>query len=164
MRTTKIHEGLTKTKEKHTVNFRMIRPTEQNFSAPIINTTKLGLFKLSSYSSLLNVNRRNNHFLYSSTVIEDYSPIRETASPIAEPLSPNTNTVTNTSTNTNANVNTKTNRERTKSPSMAESLISSTNTDSNITSVLNYNNEGILLLYLTITPGAYKLTDIAEKK
>ena len=136
MKTTKIHEGLTKTKEKHTVNFRMIRPTEQfNFSAPIINRTKFGLFKLSSYSSVFNVNRRNNHFLYASAVIEDDLLIRETASPIAAPLSPNTNTVTYTSTNTNANTNTKTNREKTKPPSMAEPLISSTNTDSNITSL-----------------------------
>ena len=31
-----------------------------------------------------------------------------------------------------------------------------------ITSVLNYNNEGIPLLYSTITPGAYELTEIGE--
>ena len=34
--------------------------------------------------------------------------------------------------------------------------------DSNITSVLNYNYKGIPLLYSTITPGVYELTDIAE--
>ena len=32
----------------------------------------------------------------------------------------------------------------------------------NITSVLNYNFKGVPLLYSTITPGAYELTDIAE--
>ena len=38
----KIHDALTKTKEEHTFNFRMIKPTEKfNFSEPILNTTKL---------------------------------------------------------------------------------------------------------------------------
>ena len=32
----------------------------------------------------------------------------------------------------------------------------------NITSILNYNYKGIPLLYSTVTPGAYELTDIAE--
>ena len=32
----------------------------------------------------------------------------------------------------------------------------------NITSILNHNYKGIPLLYSTITPGAYELTDIAE--
>ena len=32
----------------------------------------------------------------------------------------------------------------------------------NITSILKYNYKGIPLLYSTITPGAYELTDIAE--
>ena len=37
----KIHEALTKTKEDHTLIFRMIKPTEKfNFSEPILNTTK----------------------------------------------------------------------------------------------------------------------------
>ena len=45
---------------------------------------------------------------------------------------------------------------------LAEPLISNNNTDSNITSVLNYNFKGIPLLYSTITPGAYELTEIAE--
>ena len=67
----KIHEALTKTKEQHTLNFRMIKPTEKfNFSEPILNTTKLGLIRLSVYNSVFNVNR-NNQFLYASTVIED---------------------------------------------------------------------------------------------
>ena len=36
-----IREVLTKTKEEHTLNFRMIKPTEKfNFSEPIRNTTK----------------------------------------------------------------------------------------------------------------------------
>ena len=147
----KIHEALIKTKEEHTLNFRMTRATEKiNFSEPILNTTKLGLIRLSVYNSVFNVNRRNIKILYISTVIEDASPIREPASPIAEPLSTNTKTITNTNTNTN--------RERAKPPAMAEPLIS----NSNITSVLNYNYKGIPLLYSTITPGAYELTAIAE--
>ena len=37
-----IHEALTKTKEEHTLNFRMIKPIENfNFSEPILNTTKI---------------------------------------------------------------------------------------------------------------------------
>ena len=68
----KIHEALTKTKEEYTLNFRMLKPTEKfNFSEPILNTTKLGLIRLSVYNSVFNVNRRNNQFLYASTVIED---------------------------------------------------------------------------------------------
>ena len=65
-----IHEALTKTKEEHTLNFRMIKPTEKfNFSEPILNTTKLGLIRLSVYNSVFNVNRRNNQFLYSNSNI-----------------------------------------------------------------------------------------------
>ena len=83
---------------------------------------------------MFNVNRRNNQFLYACTVIEEEA-IRELASPIREPASP-----------------------------IAEPLSSNNNnnTDSNITSVLNYNCNGIPLLYSTITTGAYELTDIAE--
>ena len=113
----------------------MIKPTEKfNFNEPILNTTKLGLIRLSVYNSVFNVNRRNNQFLYAKTVIEGEgirelaSPIREPASLIAEPLSSKNNN----------------------------------NTDSNITSVLNYNYKGIPLLYSTNTPGEYELTDIAE--
>ena len=66
-----IHDALTKTKEEHKLNFRMIKPTEKfNFSEPIINTTKLGLIRLSLYNTVFNVIRRNNRFLYASTVIE----------------------------------------------------------------------------------------------
>ena len=37
----KIHEALATTKEEHTLNFRMIKPTEKfNFSKSILNTTK----------------------------------------------------------------------------------------------------------------------------
>ena len=40
----------TKTKEEHTPNFRMIKPTEKfNFRESILNTTKLDLIRLSSY-------------------------------------------------------------------------------------------------------------------
>ena len=68
----KIHDALTKTKEEYTLNLGMIKPTEKfNFSEPIPNTTKLGLIRLSVYNSVFNVNRRNNQFLYASTVIED---------------------------------------------------------------------------------------------
>ena len=60
-----IHEALTKTKEEHTLNFRMIKPTEKfNFSEPILNSSKLGLIRLSVYNSMFNVNRRDNQFIY----------------------------------------------------------------------------------------------------
>ena len=122
----KIHEALTKTKEEHTLNFRMIKPTEKfNFSEPILITTKLGLNRLSVYNSVFNLNRRNNQFLYASTVIED-----DEALPRALSSDPNLNPIS------------------TSSP--------------NITSILNHNYKGIPLLYSTITPGAYELTDIAE--
>ena len=121
-----IHEALTKTKDEYTLNFRMIKPTEKfNFSEPIINTTKLGLIRLSVYNSVFNVNRRNNQFLYASTVLED-----DEALPRALNSDPNLNPIS------------------TSSP--------------NITSIHNYNYKGIPLLYSTITPGAYELTDIAE--
>ena len=111
----------------------MIKSTEKfNFSEPILNTTKLGLIRLSVYNSVFNVNRRNNQFFYASTVIEGEA-IPELASPIRGPAS-----------------------------LIAEPLSSINNTDSNITSVLNYNYKGIPWLYSTITPGAYELTDIAE--
>ena len=121
-----IHEALTKTKEEHTLNFRMLKPTEKfNFREPILNTTKLGLIRLSVFNSVFNVNRRNNQFLYASSVIED-----DEALPRALSSDPNLNLIS------------------TSSP--------------NITSILNHNYKGIPLLYSTITPGAYELTDIAE--
>ena len=121
-----IHEALTKTKEEYTLNFRMIKPTEKfNFSEPILNTTKLGLIRLSVHNSVFNVNRRNNQFLYASSVIED-----DEALPRALSSDPNLNPIT------------------TSNP--------------NITSILNYKYKGIPLLYSTITPGAYELTDLAE--
>ena len=121
-----IHEALTKSKDEYTLNFRMIKPKEKfNFSEPILNTTKLGLIRLSVYNSVFNVNRRNNQFLYASTVIED-----DEALPRALSSDPNLNPIS------------------TSSP--------------NITSILYYNYKGIPLLYSTITPGAYELTDIAE--
>ena len=112
------------TKEEHTLNFRMIKPTEKfNFSEPLFNTTKLGLIGLSVYNSVIKVNRNNYQFLYASTVIDD-SPIREPASPISERLSSNTNsnintntksnTNSNSSSNPNTNTNTNTNKERAK--------------------------------------------------
>ena len=126
----KIHDAFTKTKEEHTLNFRMIKPTEKfNFSEPILKTTKLGLIRLSVYNSVFNVNRRNNQFLYTSTVIEG-----EEALPQALSSDPNF----------------------THNPNP----ISTSSPD--ITSVLNYNYKGVPLLYSTITPGAYELTDIAE--
>ena len=127
-----IHEALTKTKEEHALNFRMIRSTEKfNFSEPILNTTKLGLIRLSVYNSVFNVNRSNNQFSYASTVVDS----EETS---MENLSSNSKSNSNSNSNTNS-IN-----------------------SSNITSVLNYNYKRIPLLYSTITPGAYELTDIAE--
>ena len=88
-----IHEALTKTKEEHKLNFRMIKPTEKfNFSEPILNTTKLGLIRLSVYYSVFNVNRRNNQFLYASTVIED-----DEALPRALSSGPNPNPISTSS-------------------------------------------------------------------
>ena len=84
-----IHEALTKTKEEHTLNFRMIKSTEKfNFSEPILNTTKLGLIRLSVYNSVFNVNRSNYQFLYAGTVIDG----EETS---MENLSSNSNSNTN---------------------------------------------------------------------
>ena len=61
----KIHETLTETKEEHTLNIRMIKPTEKfNFIKPIFNSSKLGLIRLSVKNSVFNVNRRNNYLLY----------------------------------------------------------------------------------------------------
>ena len=61
----KTHEALTKTKEEHTLNFRVIKPTENfDFSEPILNSSNLGLIRLSDYNSVFNVNRRNDQFLY----------------------------------------------------------------------------------------------------
>ena len=59
----KIHEALTKTKEEHTLNFRMIKE-KFNFNYLIPKTTKLGLIRLSVYNSVFTVNRGNNQFLY----------------------------------------------------------------------------------------------------
>ena len=65
-----IHKVLTKTKEEHTFNFGILKPTEKfNFSEPILNITKLGLIRLSVYNSVFNVNRGNNHFLYNGNFL-----------------------------------------------------------------------------------------------
>ena len=72
----KIHDASTKIKEEHTLNFRMIKPTEKfNFSEPILNTTKLGLVRLSVYNSVFNVNRRKNQFLYGTQVKHGQIPV-----------------------------------------------------------------------------------------
>ena len=40
----KLHEALTKTKEKHTLKFRMVKSTETfNFSEPILKKNKIGI-------------------------------------------------------------------------------------------------------------------------
>ena len=60
----KIHEALTKTKEEHTLNCRLIKSTEKfNFSDTLLNTTTLGLIRLSGYNSVFSVNRSKNQFL-----------------------------------------------------------------------------------------------------
>ena len=67
----------------------MIKPTEKlNFSKLLLNTTKLGLFRLSVYNSVFNVNRNNNQFLYASTDLEGDDAL-------VEPLRSNTDTSTN---------------------------------------------------------------------
>ena len=59
----KTNEALTTTREEHTLTFRMIKPTEKfNYTEPILNTTKLGVIRLSVYNSVFNVNRSNNQF------------------------------------------------------------------------------------------------------
>ena len=59
----KIHEALTKTKKEHTLKFRVIKSTGKfNLSELMLNTTKLGLIRLSVYNFVFNVNRRNNQF------------------------------------------------------------------------------------------------------
>ena len=61
----KLHETLSKTKEEHTLKFRMIKPTEKfNSSELVLNSSKSVLIRLSVYNSVFNVNRRNNQFLY----------------------------------------------------------------------------------------------------
>ena len=92
-----IHEAFTKTKEEHTLNFRMIKPTEKfNFSEPILNKTKLGLIRLSVYNSAFNVNRRNNQFLYASTVIEhdEILPRALSSDPNRNPISTSSPNIT----------------------------------------------------------------------
>ena len=96
-----IHEALTKTKEEYTLNFRMIKPTEKfNFSEPILNTTKLGLIRLSVYNSVFNVNRRNNQFVYASTVIEDDEALHQAFS-----SDPNLNPISTSSPNITSRLN-----------------------------------------------------------
>ena len=60
-----IHDAVTKTKVEHTLNFRIIKPTEKfNFSEPILNSSKLEIIRSSVYNSVFFVNRRNKQFLY----------------------------------------------------------------------------------------------------
>ena len=57
----------------------MIKATEKiNISEPILNTTTLGLIRLSVYNSVFNVNRRKNQFLY-DTQGETWSDYRSLA-------------------------------------------------------------------------------------
>ena len=70
----KTNEALTKIKEEHTFNFRMIKPTEKfDFSEPILNASKLGLIILSVYNSVFKMNRGNNQFLYGETWAKPHS-------------------------------------------------------------------------------------------
>ena len=113
---------------------------------------------------MFNVNRSNNQFLYASTVIDSgasLEPLHGWVKPHGEKtsmenLSSNSNYNSNSNSNSNSNTNTNSN-----SNSNSFSNTNSINS-SNITSVLNYNYKGIPLLYSTIIPGAYELTDIAE--
>ena len=57
----------------------MIKPIEKiKFNEPIPNSSKLGLIRLSVYKSVINVNRRNNQFLY-DTQRETWSDTRISA-------------------------------------------------------------------------------------
>ena len=61
----KITKELTKTKEEHTLNFRMIKPNERfHFNNPILNTTKIGLNRLSVYNSVFNITE--NQFMFTN--------------------------------------------------------------------------------------------------
>ena len=64
----------------------MIKSTEKfNFNEPILNTTKLGLIRLSVYISVFNVKRVNNQFLYSnSNINKAITPVAYELSEIAE--------------------------------------------------------------------------------
>ena len=75
----------------------MIKSTEKfNLIGPILNTTKLGLIRLSVYNSVFNVNRRNIQFLYASTVLDDVEALPQA-------LSSNSNFNSNPSPNPNFN-------------------------------------------------------------
>ena len=118
----KIHEALTKTKEVHLVNLRMINSTENfHFSEPVLRKAKLGLIRLSVCNFAFNVNRRNNQFLYACRVFDCSSLI----------------------------------------PSSGDNVNASVAHSSKIASITNYN-KGTPILYSTIRPSAYKLSDIAE--
>ena len=55
----------------------MIKPTAKfNFSEPILNSSNLGLIRLSVYNSVFNVNRRNNQFLYDNRGETSVKPLR----------------------------------------------------------------------------------------
>ena len=82
----KIHDALTKTREEHKLNVRMIKSTKK-FSEFMLNTTKLGLIRLSVYNSVFNVDRKNNQFLYACTVIEGEA----IAEPLSSRISPDSN-------------------------------------------------------------------------
>ena len=57
----KITRQLTKTKDEHTLNFRMIKQNERfNFNYLVVNTSKLGLFKLSAHNLLFNIKEINS--------------------------------------------------------------------------------------------------------
>ena len=63
----KITKQLTKTKEEPTLNFRMVKPNERfHFNNPILNTTKIGLIRLSVLNSVFNITERNNHFVFTN--------------------------------------------------------------------------------------------------
>ena len=94
---------------------------------------------------MFNVSRRNNQFFYASTVLDG-----EKALPQALSSDPNFN----------SSPNLNSNGERVVGPGTP--TWAKPHSSPNITSVLCYNYKGILLLYSTISPGAYELTDIAE--
>ena len=62
----KITKELTKTKDEHKLNFRTITNERFKLNDTIINTSKLGLVRLSVYNLVFNITERNNQFLYAS--------------------------------------------------------------------------------------------------
>ena len=61
-----ITKELTKIKDEHKLNFRPITNERFQFIDTIINTSKLGLVRLSVHNLVFNIIETSNQFLYAS--------------------------------------------------------------------------------------------------